>query len=129
MGLHPKKQKVKYIIEKHVCSLNLDACGMPYSYINSAQQWDYANIWAPNQHELIMMLLKYNKELALRFARNFLKTVYTGWLQNGMIYEKYSAVHVGKRGTGGEYEVQAGFGWTNGTIIKLIHTFRDDLVE
>jgi alpha,alpha-trehalase len=129
MDMKPRKHKIKDIIEKHIAVFNFSDCGMPYSIIESSQQWDYANIWAPNQHELIMMLLKYNKELALSIARKFVKTVYVGWLYNGIIYEKYCAKNLGERGGGGEYEVQSGFGWTNGTVISLINTFKDDLFD
>ncbi|RNA15743.1 hypothetical protein BpHYR1_033504, partial [Brachionus plicatilis] len=32
-----------------------------------------------------------------------------------MIYEKYDEHVPGERGAGGEYDLQTGFGWTNGT--------------
>jgi len=67
-------------------------------FIESSQQWDYSNVWAPNQEEIILMLLKYDKEMSLKFARKFFNTVYAGWLKDGMIFEKYSALELGKRG-------------------------------
>lgn len=33
------------------------------------------------------------------------------------MFEKYNAVIIGKHGGGGEYEVQKGFGWSNGVAI------------
>ena len=105
MDIKPPRYRVKDIIDKHFCSLNLTDTGIPYSFTNSSQQWDYSNVWAPNQYEMIMMLAKHNIELALKFARKFFNTVYTGWLKTGMIFEKYSASTIGERGTGGEYEV------------------------
>lgn len=30
---------------------------------------------------------------------------------------------VGGHGTGGEYDVQLGFGWTNGVILDLLHLY------
>jgi alpha,alpha-trehalase len=98
-------------------------------FIESSQQWDYSNVWAPNQEEIILMLLKYDKEMSLKFARKFFNTVYAGWLKDGMIFEKYSALEFGKRGKGGEYEVQKGFGWTNGVCIVLLNLFKDDLLK
>lgn len=45
------------------------------------------------------------------------------------MYEKYDVRVPGQRGSGGEYEVQSGFGWTNGVTISFIHIFRDELIE
>jgi len=38
----------------------------------------------------------------------------------GGMFEKYNAFVPGQRGEGGEYEPQAGFGWTNGVALELI---------
>ena len=115
----------------HICSIDLNTnAGVPFSnVVNSPEQWDYSNIWAPNQYDVIMLLEKFNKELALSFAKKFFSTVYLGWLKTGMIFEKYSTINMGERGSGGEYLVQSGFGWTNGTIISLIDLFGDRLVN
>lgn len=40
---------------------------------------------------------------------------------------QYDATVSGSRGGGGEYEVQVGFGWTNGIIIELLEMFGDRL--
>ena len=45
-----------------------------------------------------------------------------------MIYEKYSSIIPGERGTGGEYVVQAGFGWSNGAVLSVINYFKDELL-
>ncbi len=125
----PPRFSIKDVIKKHLDALSLSECGIPYSFLESSQQWDFSNIWAPNQDEMILMLLKYDKELALNFARKFFNTVYTGWLKNGLIFEKYSALEVGIRGRGGEYAVQSGFGWTNGCCIVLLNIFKDELLQ
>lgn len=44
-----------------------------------------------------------------------------------MMFEKYNAEEVGKQGGGGEYEVQAGFGWTNGVMIWMLNEFGAEL--
>lgn len=75
------------------------------------------------------MLLKYDRKLSLKLARKFFNAVYHGWLNNQAIFEKYDASILGKRGCGGEYMVQKGFGWTNGVIFSLINTFKDDLIN
>ena len=76
-----------------------------------------------------MMLLKHNRELALLIAKKFFNSVYLGWLNTGLIYEKYNAMKPGERGSGGEYVVQSGFGWSNGAILSIIQTFKDELVK
>lgn len=40
-----------------------------------------------------------------------------------MLYEKYDCCFSGRKGDGGEYPVQNGFGWTNGTIIWLLKKY------
>ncbi len=103
--------------------------GIPVSFINSSEQWDMPNVWAPNQHSVIMMIYKYDKNLSLKVARNFFNSVYQGWKKSNVFYEKYDAVHPGERGLGGEYEVQSGFGWTNGVILNLLQVFKDELIN
>ena len=38
---------------------------------------------------------------------------------SGLMFEKYDVRRVGP-GSGGEYDVQTGFGWTNGVAISLL---------
>lgn len=40
---------------------------------------------------------------------------------------QYDATVVGGHGGGGEYEVQAGFGWTNGVIMELLERYGSQL--
>ncbi|HEY3851090.1 MAG TPA: trehalase family glycosidase, partial [Steroidobacteraceae bacterium] len=37
----------------------------------------------------------------------------------GKLVEKYDVVHTNRKGGGGEYPNQDGFGWTNGVMRKL----------
>jgi alpha,alpha-trehalase len=109
--IKPPRHRVKDIIEKHICPLDLNnSVGIPFSLTNSLEQWDFSNIWAPVQYDVIMLLEKVNKELALNLAKKFFNTVYTGYMKTGMIFEKYSSLEIGERGSGGEYTVQSGFG-------------------
>lgn len=41
---------------------------------------------------------------------------------------QYHAREAGVAGGGGEYEVQTGFGWTNGVVIEFMHLFGDELL-
>lgn len=39
------------------------------------------------------------------------------------MYEKFNAFDVDAAGSGGEYTVQAGFGWTNGAVLWVAGNF------
>jgi alpha,alpha-trehalase len=45
------------------------------------------------------------------------------------MFEKFSISDVDSSGRGGEYTVQAGFGWTNGVVLWVASTFGEQLVE
>jgi alpha,alpha-trehalase len=128
MGMKPKGISETDLIFNYIDKMNQYEGGIPFSFFNSTQQWDFANVWAPNQDGFITMLLKHDKRLALMFARKFFNSVYKGWSKSGQIFEKYSAVNVGERGSGGEYVAQSGFGWTNGAVIRILNQFGDELI-
>ncbi|OAX38447.1 glycoside hydrolase family 37 protein [Rhizopogon vinicolor AM-OR11-026] len=46
----------------------------------------------------------------------------------GNMYEKFSNLNVDSSGSGGEYTVQAGFGWTNGVLLWVASTYGEQLV-
>ncbi|KAI0076715.1 glycoside hydrolase family 37 protein [Panus rudis PR-1116 ss-1] len=46
----------------------------------------------------------------------------------GNMFEKFSINDIDSAGRGGEYTVQAGFGWTNGVVLYLAHLYGDKLV-
>jgi hypothetical protein len=45
----------------------------------------------------------------------------------GAMYEKYIATEFGVSGGGGEYEVQKGFGWSNGVILDFLDRYGETL--
>ena len=49
--------------------------------------------------------------------------------QTGNLFEKFSALDSDSSGRGGEYVVQAGFGWTNGVALWVGAKFKDVLVQ
>ncbi|CAJ0608838.1 unnamed protein product [Cylicocyclus nassatus] len=99
--------------------------------VESFEQWDFPNVWAPTQHLFIHSLLSSQhpglKQKAMEEAEKFIATVYNGLFnpQEGVpagLWEKYDArSSQGKPGDGGEYIVQEGFGWTNGVVMDLIN--------
>ena len=44
------------------------------------------------------------------------------------MFEKFSITDVDSSGRGGEYTVQAGFGWTNGVVLWVASIFGEQLV-
>jgi alpha,alpha-trehalase len=39
------------------------------------------------------------------------------------MFEKFSNLDIDSAGSGGEYTVQAGFGWTNGVVLWVANTY------
>ena len=109
--------------------------GIPTSLINSGQQWDFPNCWPPLQHIAVHGLTEVNlvddneagKKEARNVAQKFLESAFLTWKNTGNMYEKYDVTERSKAGHGGEYEVQEGFGWTNGVVLNFLHLYGDSL--
>jgi alpha,alpha-trehalase len=101
--------------------------GSPASFVHSEEQWDFPNVWAPLEYIFVEALnnLKSSKasKTAEKIAKKWLLNNYCTWAQTGHMYEKYNAKNVGQPGHGGEYEVQTGFGWTNGIALYLLQEY------
>ncbi|KAJ8912193.1 hypothetical protein NQ315_003797 [Exocentrus adspersus] len=121
------KRSVEYLRKMGI--LNLRG-GIPSSLLSTGQQWDYPNAWSPYQNLIIIGLHKTGdpeavevaKELALKWVNSNIK----GYHENKAMFEKYNAQNSGQFGGGGEYHIQAGFGWTNGCILELINFYYRD---
>nr|AHM26076.2 trehalase [Anisakis simplex] len=105
--------------------------GLPSSLIASGQQWDFPNAWAPTTWVVIQGLRATGqKELARQIAEKWIRKNYSMWVSTGgRMFEKYNVDSVCPNGVagGGEYEVQEGFGWTNGVILDLLMTYGPEL--
>ncbi|XP_055348794.1 trehalase-like isoform X2 [Paramacrobiotus metropolitanus] len=106
--------------------------GFPESLSKNARpdmQWDYANAWPPHQLMLVESFAQFpeTRSTALQFAQKYFSAVYAGYNSSGYFFEKYDVNDPGKYGGGGEYQVQEGFGWTNGGILRLIELFPGEL--
>jgi alpha,alpha-trehalase len=99
--------------------------GLRTTTLNTGQQWDEPNGWAPLQWVAIAGL-EANGEPALAkdIARRWLGTVGAAYAETGKMLEKYN-VEQRTPGGGGEYPVQDGFGWTNGVTSALLDRFPD----
>lgn len=98
----------------------LKSGGVSTTNINSGQQWDAPNGWAPLQWITVMGLSRYNDiATALHLANSWLTLNEFVFKQTGKMLEKYNVVDTAKEVGGGEYAVQDGFGWTNGVYVGL----------
>ena len=94
--------------------------GLLTTTIETGQQWDAPNGWAPLQWMAVAGLKNYGFETLADDIRS-------GWLdlneriyrESGKMVEKYNVSDTHKKGGGGEYTLQDGFGWTNGVFSAL----------
>ena len=87
---------------------------------STTQQWDAPNGWAPLQWLAVKGLLNYGfTEEASDIINRFTQTIEDHFAQTGVILEKYDVCEPDKTASGGEYEVQLGFGWTNGVYTRF----------
>ncbi|KAL3846756.1 hypothetical protein ACJMK2_017717 [Sinanodonta woodiana] len=101
--------------------------GVPASTVNTTQQWDFPNAWPPLQHVMIKALaqgkLQTTRDKAFNLTSKWIYSNWKGWKETGKMFEKYDATTSGRRGGGGEYDVQEGFGWTNGVVLDLLKEY------
>jgi MFS family permease len=89
--------------------------------VNSGQQWDAPNGWAPLQWVATAGLQNYNhKKLAMDVTWRFLSNVQHTYDREKKLVEKYDVSTTGTGGGGGEYPLQDGFGWTNGVTLMML---------
>jgi len=87
------------------------------------------------------------KDLALRLGQRYLDSAFCTWYatggstsetprlesapegDNGVMFEKFADNATNRVGSGGEYEVVEGFGWTNGVLIWAVDTFGNELTR
>ncbi|WP_419814436.1 alpha,alpha-trehalase TreA [Glacieibacterium sp.] len=101
--------------------------GLRSTTVQTGQQWDRPNGWAPLQWIAVDGLSHYGqRDIARTIACRFLGTVARNYRANGKMLEKYD-VEEQRPGGGGEYPTQDGFGWTNGVTSALLSRY--SLVE
>jgi alpha,alpha-trehalase len=105
----------------------LKAGGIVTTTLETGQQWDSPNGWAPLQWIAISGLRSYDQwQLAAAIACRWMASVNDVYRRSGKLVEKYDVVNAGRSGGGGEYPLQDGFGWTNGVMRKLIALYPAD---
>jgi alpha,alpha-trehalase len=117
--LHLATARQGQIVARTVDRELLTHGGLATTLVNSGQQWDQPNGWAPLEWVAVVGLDNYD-------ASRLAQTIATRWTcENIAVYqtsrtlvEKYNLVR-GGGGGGGEYALQVGFGWTNGVLRAL----------
>lgn len=100
----------------------LKAGGLVSTLIESGQQWDAPNGWAPLQWVAIQGLRQYGHYgLADKVKHAWIDTCLEVYKRESKMVEKYDVINPTKAGGGGEYQLQDGFGWTNGVLAALLH--------
>jgi alpha,alpha-trehalase len=103
----------------------LQAGGLSTSTVETGQQWDAPNGWAPLQWIAVQGLERYGEHaLAREVGTRFLESVNAVYAAESKLVEKYD-VESGATsgGSGGEYPLQDGFGWTNAVTLLLLDRF------
>ncbi|KAJ9575304.1 hypothetical protein L9F63_025746, partial [Diploptera punctata] len=117
--------KVLKYLQKTKITQNLG--GIPTTVEHTGEQWDYPNAWPPLQYIMIMSLNNTNdpwaQQLAFDLSEKWVRSNYKAYNETSAMFEKYDATIPGGHGGGGEYEVQLGFGWTNGVVMELLHQY------
>ncbi len=119
VGIASKQQAaaVAHKLEKDFLKLG----GLVTTLVSNDQQWDSPNGWAPLHHIAIESLRRYGySELAETIRERWLATNQLVFDTHRKFIEKYDVIAPGKLGGGGEYELQDGFGWTNGVFEILL---------
>lgn len=101
--------------------------GLATTTVNSGQQWDAPNGWAPLQWIAVTGLRNYGQAaLAQEVATRWVAKTIAGFQQQAKLVEKYDVMTTGgDAGGGGEYATQIGFGWTNGVLLALGSLYPD----
>lgn len=95
-----------------------------HKQLHKLEQWDFPNTWAPHVQMLTEFLMNIGEDkLAFHVAKSFMSSVMPKDAPVEKFLEKYDCSDADKKAGGGEYEIQEGFGWTNGTVVYLIKMF------
>lgn len=99
--------------------------GLVTTLLDTGQQWDSPNGWAPLQWVAVEGLRKYgHDELADEIVARWTGVVEGVFDASHRLVEKYNVTGGDGLGGGGEYVLQDGFGWTNGVYSAFKKKFR-----
>jgi alpha,alpha-trehalase len=99
--------------------------GFTTTLINTGQQWDAPNGWAPLEWLAMEGVRRYGRADVADLARGRWLTLNRRvYRQTGKMTEKYDVMDVQRTAGGGEYPNQDGFGWSNGVALALAAQMR-----
>jgi alpha,alpha-trehalase len=99
----------------------LKSGGLVTTLVDSGQQWDAPNGWAPLHWIVIQGLRNYGHHaLANQIKKTWVESGLAVFKNKAKMIEKYNVVTHDRLGAGGEYPLQDGFGWTNGVLAALL---------
>lgn len=126
-AIDPDTQQAYDVVQSLKNSKLVTAHGIATSLIESGQQWDWPNAWAPTTHMIIEGIQMYapkEEGYARTLAHAWLRTAHKAWKDTGYMHEKYDVQSDADAvGRGGEYVPQRGFGWTNGVTLRLMDQY------
>lgn len=117
IATHSQAEAVAHRIEEDF----LKAGGVLTTLVETDQQWDAPNGWAPMQWVAIQGLREYGYyALADKIKKNWIDSCLYVYEKKAKMVEKYNVIAPHKLSSGGEYALQDGFGWTNGVLAALL---------
>jgi len=103
----------------------LEPNGLATSTVQTGQQWDAPNGWAPLQWVAVDGLRNHGEgALAREITQRWVRANARVFHETGKLVEKYD-LRATRGGGGGEYPLQDGFGWTNGVLQQLLAQYPD----
>jgi alpha,alpha-trehalase len=94
--------------------------GLTTTTVNSGQQWDAPNGWAPLQWVAAEGLQKYGQQkIAMEVSWRFLSNVQHTYNSNRSWWKNMMSARPEPAAVA-EYPLQDGFGWTNGVTLKML---------
>jgi alpha,alpha-trehalase len=104
--------------------------GLITTLVNTGQQWDAPNGWAPLQWIAYRGLQQYGfSALANKIRERWMKNCEKVYDDTGKMMEKYNVVDVTVKAGGGKYPNQDGFGWTNGIYLKMHNDHAKEIMK
>jgi alpha,alpha-trehalase len=110
-------EKMSHVIQNEF----LKPGGLVTTLVDTDQQWDAPNGWAPLQWMTYKGLRNYRLDkLAGDIRKRWLRQNIRVYEVTGKMMEKYNVMDTTLLAAGGEYPNQDGFGWTNGVALAFI---------
>lgn len=98
--------------------------GLVTTLVQTGEQWDAPNGWAPLHYLATEGLERYGKHaLAQDIANRWVETVKRMYKRFGALMEKYNVQDPHELAGGGEYGIQDGFGWTNAVTVYYMRKY------